>query len=63
MFALWEPNIHHKITMENVTIDNVILVVTEPFGSCVIDDHMNCPTRLMHLNMDFDFNCIAVILL
>lgn len=33
--------------------DNVLLLVTEPFGSCVVGGHMKRHTTTMHLNMDF----------
>lgn len=42
--------------------DNVMLLVTKPFGSCVFGGQRKCH---MHLNMCFVlfFYCIAVILL
>lgn len=55
MFALWEGNINYKITKdvyENWD-DNVLLLVTEPFGSCVVGRHVKSHTTIMHLNMDF----------
>lgn len=41
MFALWEQNINHTITMDTYekSKDNVILLVTEPLGSCVFGGH------------------------
>lgn len=55
MFALWERNVNPKITMDMYknSKDNVLLLVTEPFGSCVVGGHMKCHTTIMHLNMDF----------
>lgn len=55
MFALWERNINHTVTMNTYenSKDNVILLVTETLGSCVFGGHRKCHTTIMHLNMDF----------